>query len=93
MIRCADADITAASCGLAGELLEELLRQRQISGELAHKATSRQGQCRRYFGKVAVAVSSAVALIAGASSGRMNPSATPWSSAACHWVRYAAWLG
>jgi hypothetical protein len=54
------------------------------SGELAHKATSRQGQCRRYFGKVAVAVSSATALIAGASSGRMNPSATPWSSAAFH---------
>jgi hypothetical protein len=42
------------------------------------------------FRKIVLAVSAAAAFIAGASSGRMNPSATPRSSAVCHRPRYAS---
>jgi hypothetical protein len=43
--------------------------------------------------KVVLAVSTAAAFIACASSGRMNPSATPRSSAVCHRPRYASRSG
>jgi hypothetical protein len=39
-----------------------------------------------------LAVSAATAFIADVSSGKMNPSATPRSSAACHWSRYVSGL-
>ena len=46
-----------------------------------------------YFGNTAAAVSSATAFIAGASSTRMKPASTPWSSAACQRLRYASRSG